>query len=37
MDETQYLLMSGTLVVIEQREQDNSGWTNIDDIDWNQL
>lgn len=37
MTETQYPLTTGTLAVIEQREQDNSDWTNIDDIAWDPL
>lgn len=32
--ETIYLEATGTMQKVREREQDNSGYTNIDDIDW---
>lgn len=35
--ETRYLEQTGTGAIMRQREKDDSGWTNIDDIDWEKL
>jgi len=37
IQETLYLVSTGTLNEVKKREQDNSGWTNIDEIDWDKL
>jgi antitoxin YefM len=35
--ETIYLEKNGVVDVVRQREKDNSGFTNVEDIDWEQL
>lgn len=35
--ETIYLEASGTMDIVRERENDNSGTTNINDIDWARL
>lgn len=35
--ETIYLEATGTMQKVREREQDNSGYTSIDDIDWARL
>ncbi|MFC6182093.1 type II toxin-antitoxin system Phd/YefM family antitoxin [Lactiplantibacillus daowaiensis] len=37
LQETLYLANTGTLAKVKQREADNSGFTNVDDIDWENL
>lgn len=37
IQETLYLAEHGVAKVIKDRENDNSGWTNIDDIYWDKL
>ena len=37
IEETLYLEATGTLAVVREREQDDSGTTNVDDIDWDAL
>ncbi|WP_436860925.1 type II toxin-antitoxin system Phd/YefM family antitoxin [Staphylococcus caeli] len=37
IQETLYLESTGTLDKVRTREQDQSGQTNIDDIDWDDL
>lgn len=37
MDETLYLEDTGTLAEVEARRANDSGTTDIDDIDWNLL
>lgn len=37
IQETLYLAEHEVAKVIKDRENDNSGWTNIDDIDWDKL
>ncbi|EHJ08171.1 type II toxin-antitoxin system Phd/YefM family antitoxin [Staphylococcus simiae] len=37
IQETMYLEVTGTMDKVREREKDNSGTSNIDDIDWNQL
>lgn len=37
IQETLYLEQTGTLDIVRQREKDDSGVTNIDDIDWENL
>lgn len=37
IQETLYLSEHGVTDVIKQREHDKTGWTNIDDIDWDKL
>lgn len=37
LQETLYLTSTGTLNKVTKREQDQSGFTNVDDIDWDQL
>ncbi len=34
---TIFLAERGVDKVIKKREANNSGWTNVDDIDWNKL
>ncbi|KRK48384.1 hypothetical protein FC96_GL001484 [Secundilactobacillus kimchicus JCM 15530] len=35
--ETLYLENTGTLAKVHKREDDNSGFSNVDDIDWDSL
>lgn len=35
--ETEYLESTGTINKVREREQDKSGYTNVDDIDWDKL
>ncbi|KRL41622.1 hypothetical protein FD45_GL000754 [Liquorilactobacillus nagelii DSM 13675] len=35
--ETLYLENTGTLAKIREREDDDSGFTNVDDLDWDNL
>ena len=37
IEETMYLETTGTLAKVRQREADDSGVTNVDDIDWDAL
>lgn len=37
IQETIYLEATGTMDQVREREKDNNGSTNIDDIDWNNL
>lgn len=37
IQETMYLENAGVGKVVREREQDDSGFTDIDDIDWDQL
>lgn len=37
IEETLYLVGTGTLDKVQQREKDNSGFTDVDDIDWDAL
>jgi len=37
IQETLYLESTGTMDKVREREKDNSGYTNIDDIDWDNL
>ncbi|TDM06990.1 type II toxin-antitoxin system Phd/YefM family antitoxin [Macrococcus lamae] len=37
IQETMYLETSGTLKTVRMREKDGSGFTNVDNIDWNIL
>ncbi|AVL76239.1 MULTISPECIES: type II toxin-antitoxin system Phd/YefM family antitoxin [Staphylococcus] len=37
IQETLYLETTGTMDKVREREKDNSGYTNIDDIDWDNL
>ncbi len=37
IEETDYLESSGTMNKVREREQDKSGYTNVDDIDWDKL
>lgn len=37
IQETLYLEQTGTLDVIKEREKDESGFTDIDEIDWDSL
>ena len=37
LQETIFLAEHGVDKVIKERETDNSGWTDVDDIDWNKL
>ncbi|MEJ7210159.1 type II toxin-antitoxin system Phd/YefM family antitoxin [Staphylococcus capitis] len=37
IEETMYLESTGTMNKVREREIDNSGSTNIDDVDWNNL
>lgn len=37
LEETLYLIQTGTMVKVQEREQDNSGFTNIDKIDWDKI
>lgn len=35
--ETLYLKQQGVIDAVREREKDNSGYTDIDDLDWNNL
>lgn len=37
LQETLYLSSTGVLAKVNEREQDASGFTNVDDIDWDKL
>ena len=37
IQETLYLAQTGTLDHVNRREKDDSSFTNVDDIDWNNL
>lgn len=37
LQETLYLASTGTLAKVAKREQDDSGFTNVRDINWDQL
>ncbi|BEJ47315.1 type II toxin-antitoxin system Phd/YefM family antitoxin (plasmid) [Staphylococcus epidermidis] len=37
IQETLYLESTGTMEKVRERESDNSGFTNVDDIDWDNL
>lgn len=37
IQETMYLENAGVGKIVREREKDNSGFTNIDDIDWDEL
>ncbi|CAC8999990.1 TPA: type II toxin-antitoxin system Phd/YefM family antitoxin [Staphylococcus aureus] len=37
IQETMYLVSTGTMDKVREREKGNSGTTNIDDIDWDNL
>ncbi|CCI61241.1 antitoxin component of toxin-antitoxin system [Staphylococcus equorum subsp. equorum Mu2] len=37
IQETLYLESTGTMDKVRDREKDNSGYTNIDDLDWDNL
>jgi prevent-host-death family protein len=37
LQETLYLEQTGTLATVNEREQDNTGFTDVDDIDWDSL
>ncbi|MBR9168429.1 prevent-host-death protein, partial [Staphylococcus aureus] len=37
IQETMYLVSTGTMDKVREREKDSSGTTNIDDIDWDNL
>lgn len=37
IQETLYLESTGVMNKVREREQDDSGFTNIDDIDWDKL
>lgn len=37
INETLYLENNGVLNVVRERIEDNSGWTDIDDINWDEL
>ncbi|MGO3498127.1 MAG: type II toxin-antitoxin system Phd/YefM family antitoxin [Staphylococcus equorum] len=37
IQETLYLESTGTMDKVREREKDNSGYTNIDDLDWDNL
>lgn len=37
IEETLYLVQTGTMEEVQQRENDKSGFTDIDDIDWDEL
>ncbi|MDK6864014.1 MULTISPECIES: type II toxin-antitoxin system Phd/YefM family antitoxin [Nosocomiicoccus] len=37
INETLYLENNGVLNVVRERMEDNSGWTDIDDINWDEL
>lgn len=37
IEETLYLVQTGTMEKVQQREKDDSGFTDLDDIDWDEL
>lgn len=37
IQETLYLYSTGTLDLVAKREKDNSGFTNVDELDWDNL
>ena len=37
IQETLYLESTGTMDKVREREKDNSGYTNVDDLDWDNL
>ncbi|MEJ7542895.1 type II toxin-antitoxin system Phd/YefM family antitoxin [Staphylococcus intermedius] len=37
IQETLFLESTGTMDKVREREKDNSGYTNIDDLDWDNL
>lgn len=37
IEETLYLVQTGTMEKVQQREKDNSGFTDLNDIDWDEL
>ena len=37
IQETLYLETTGTMDKVREREKDNSGYTNVDDLDWDNL
>lgn len=37
IQETLYLETTGTMDKVRAREKDNSGYTNVDDLDWDNL
>lgn len=37
IEETLYLVQTGTMEKVQQREKDGSGFTDLDDIDWDEL
>ncbi|MFL0470066.1 prevent-host-death protein [Staphylococcus casei] len=37
IQETLYLETTGTMDKVREREKDNSGYANIDDLDWDNL
>ncbi|WP_125589878.1 type II toxin-antitoxin system Phd/YefM family antitoxin [Companilactobacillus jidongensis] len=37
IEETLYLENTGTLTKVRERQKDDSGFTNIDEIDWDNL
>jgi prevent-host-death family protein len=37
IQETLYLYSTGTLDEVAKREKDNSGFTNVDELDWDNL
>ena len=37
IQETLYLETTGTMDKVREREKDNSGYTNVDDLDWDDL
>jgi PHD/YefM family antitoxin component YafN of YafNO toxin-antitoxin module len=37
LQETLYLEQAGTLALVKEREQDNTGFCDVDDIDWEAL
>ncbi|EZU40499.1 MULTISPECIES: type II toxin-antitoxin system Phd/YefM family antitoxin [Staphylococcus] len=37
IQETLYLETTGTMDKVREREKDSSGYTNIDDLDWDNL
>ena len=37
IEETLYLVQTGTMEIVREREQDSSGFINVDDINWDKL
>ncbi|WP_283618238.1 type II toxin-antitoxin system Phd/YefM family antitoxin [Ligilactobacillus hohenheimensis] len=37
IEETLYLVQTGTMEKVQQREKDDSGFTDLNDIDWDEL